>query len=72
MMNNYSVNKIHTKSVLVLLIFVLLSIAENKLRAAECYKTQRRTGMPVEIGETSSGSWDAKTKKEVSDKHTYN
>ena len=27
--------------------------------------------MPVEIGETSSGSWDAKTKKEVSDKHTY-
>lgn len=51
---------------------ILLSIAENKLRAAECYKTQRRTGMPVEIGETSSGSWDAKTKKEVSDKHTYN
>ena len=57
MMNNYSVNKIHTESVLVLLIFVdLLSIAENKLRATECYKTQRRTGMPVEIGETSSGS----------------
>lgn len=56
-----------------MLIFVdLLSIAENKLRATECYKTQRRTGMPVEIGETSSGSWDAKTKKEVSDKHTNN
>lgn len=73
MMNNYSVNKIHTKSVLVLLIFADLIInAENKLRATECYKTQRRTGMPVEIGETSSGSWDAKTKKEVSDKHTYN
>lgn len=51
---------------------ILLSFAENKLRATECYKTQRRTGMPVEIGETNSGSWDAKTKKEVSDKHTYN
>ena len=44
---------------------ILLSIVENKLRATECYKTQRRTGMPVEIGETSSGSWDAKTTKEV-------